>query len=196
MEQLYKALYNDLLAFFRRRTGSQEKAEDLAQETFLKLLSRLEQGATVANAEAYLFRTARNLLVDHYRGDRETEPLPELSDRSQELSEESEVREEIASWMSRFIGYLPDRYRETLRLADIEGIPYSRIALRLEVTEGTIKSRVHRGRKLLHKELIECCRFARDATGRVVDYEPLGKRGGLKQNRPAEAGRSECSGCS
>jgi RNA polymerase sigma-70 factor, ECF subfamily len=197
-ERLYEELHRCILAYFRKRTGSVEKAEDLAQEAILKLLRRLEAGESVANPEAYLFRSARNLLIDYYRGRRETTPvaeLAELPDDSQEVPEDRKARLEIASWMRRFIGYLPDPYRETLLLADIEGVPYSRIAGRMGVTEGTVKSRVHRGRKLLRKELTNCCRFAFDARGRVVDYEPLHRTPQDRRKRPVESNRSNCTDC-
>lgn len=194
-KKVYEELHNHLLAYFRKRTGSEEKAEDLAQEAFLKLLRRLEAGEPVTNTEAYLFRTARNLLVDHYRSRGETIPVPELPDETQEGSGEREVRLEIASWMRRFIGYLSDPYRETLLLADIEGVPYSRIARRMGVTEGSVKSRVHRGRKLLRKELTDCCRFAFDARGRVVDYEPHRRTPRNRKKRSEETDRSTCTDC-
>lgn len=171
-EKLYHELYRQLTRFFARRVASAETAEDLAQETFLKLLRRLKQGTTLTNPQAYLFQAARSMLIDHYRTNRTTEPVPELSDHRDEELRNEESRREIAGWMRRFIAQLPEPYRATLLLSELRGLPYAEISRRLGVTVGTVKSRVHRGRKLLKESLITCCSFAYDARGRVVDYTP------------------------
>lgn len=195
IEVLYNELYDDLFAFFRRRVGSTEVAEDLAQEAFLKLIRRLESGSFVANAQAYLFRTARNLLIDHYRTKKVHPSAPEPADDSQEEARNEETRRDIAGWMRRFISSLPSPHRETLLLTEIRRLPYAEIASKLGVTVGTVKSRVHRGRELLRKRLITCCRFLYDARGRVVDYEPHHWTPRARQERPEDSNRSSCSGC-
>ena len=195
VEPLYTELHDDLLAFFRRRVESPEVAEDLAQDTFLKLLGRLEKGDSVANVQAYLFRLARNILIDHYRRRKESSPPPELPDDTEERERDEETRRDIAGWMRRFISYLPSPYRETLLLSEIRELRYAEIASQLGVTVGTVKSRVHRGRELLHQRLITCCRFLYDARGRVVDYEPHRWTPGNKEERSEESNRSGCSNC-
>jgi RNA polymerase sigma-70 factor, ECF subfamily len=173
IDHLYRQLRDDVLAFFLRRTSSNDVAEDLVQETFTKVFRRLKttEGA-VPNPAAYLYRTARNVLIDFYRTRRTWEELPELADASQLLEEADGTRSEIAGWMSRFVGYLPEPYRSTLRMSEIDGLPYREIAEKTGVTVGAVKTRVHRGRKLLKRELTDCCRFFFDARGRVVDYTP------------------------
>jgi RNA polymerase sigma-70 factor (ECF subfamily) len=195
IEPLYSELHDDLLGYFRRRVASPEVAEDLLQEAFVKLLGRLEGGGSVANAQAYLFRLARNLVVDHYRRRKDSSPPPELSDDSQEEERNEGTRRDIAGWMRRFISYLPSPYSETLLLSEIRELPYAEIAAQLGVTLGTVKSRVHRGRELLRRRLVACCRFLYDARGRVVDYEPHRRRPGKKAERPEGADRSGCSSC-
>lgn len=198
IETLYADVYDQLLRFVRGRVRSAEAAEDLAQEAFLKLLRRLEQGEGVTNVQAYLFRTARNLVIDHYRTRKESLPPPELADVSQEEEKEEESRRDIAGWMGRFISYLPSPYRETLFLSELQQLPYAEIAARLGVTVGAVKSRVHRGRELLRERLITCCRFLYDARGRVVDYEPHHwnpTNRTNKEERSPEGSRSNCSGC-
>ncbi len=195
IEPLYTELHDDLHVYFARRVESSEAAEDLVQETFLKFLRALEQGRTVSNAEAYLFRLARNLVIDHYRTRRHSSPPPELLDESQEDARNEETRRVIAGWMRDFISTLPSPYRETLLLSEFHGLPYSEIAGRTGGTVGTVKSRVHRGRKLLRERLITCCRFHFDAAGRVVDYEPHHWTPAKNEERPDGSNRSRCSDC-
>ncbi|MFP4566931.1 MAG: sigma factor-like helix-turn-helix DNA-binding protein [Spirochaetaceae bacterium] len=74
--------------------------------------------------------------------------------------------------MSRFVGYLPEPCRSTLRMSEIDGLPYREIAEQTGVPVGAVKTRVHRGRRLLKREPTDCRRFFFDARGRVVDYTP------------------------
>ena len=138
----------------------------------MKTFQNLRRGTTISNPAGYLFRTATTVLIDHYRTRRVWEELPEIEVRPQE-EEDNSARVEISGWLERFIGYLPEPYRTTLRQSDIERLSYREIADRSGVTVSAVKTRVHRGRKLLHRELTECCRFSFDVRGRVVDYLPL-----------------------
>lgn len=175
VEELYRSIGTDLHRFFLRRVSSSEVADELVQETFVRLLRRLETATVLKDPTAYLFRIARNLIVDHYRQSASTEVLEEILDEEFYTTDvDADVngqRNTIASWLEDFIEALPLAFSETLRLAEIERLPYARIAAGLGISVGTVKSRVSRGRRLLRDALTECCLFAIDARGRVVDYE-------------------------
>ncbi|MFW5695982.1 MAG: sigma-70 family RNA polymerase sigma factor [Alkalispirochaeta sp.] len=171
IERLYRDLHQDVLRFFLRRAGNRDVAEDLTQETFIKAFRNVQHNTSIVNPAGYLYRTATTILIDYYRTRRVWEELPELEADSYE--NDDTARAEIAGWLERFIRDLPEPYRTTLLLSDIEGVPYREIAERMGVTVASVKTRVHRGRKLLHRELTECCRFSFDVRGRVVDYLPL-----------------------
>lgn len=173
IEPLYREIRSDLIAFFTSRTGSAETAEDLTQETFFKVLRRLERETVPPNLAGYVFQTARNTLIDYYRTRRNSEELPEIEDTSQEDERDEETRRQIAGWMERFINSLPEPYRTTLTLCEIDGRSHKEIADRTGVSPAAVKTRVHRGRRLLHRDLTQCCSFSFDARGRVVDFEPL-----------------------
>jgi RNA polymerase sigma-70 factor (ECF subfamily) len=152
---------------------SPERAEEVVQQVFLRLLQRLEQGAPVENAAAYVFRAARNLIIDEYRTRSFNEPLAaEPADTTGEDPTEP-TRREIAGWMSAAVSELPEPYRRTLELTELERLSYARTAERLGLSVSGVKSRVRRGRALLRDRLLACCRFVYDARGRVIDYEPL-----------------------
>lgn len=173
IEPLYREIRSDLIAFFTARTGSTDVAEDLTQETFFKVLRRLERNTVLPNPAGYVYQTARNTLVDYYRTRRTAEELPEIADTSQEDNRDQETRRQIAGWMERFVNSLSEPYRTTLTLSDIEGLSHREIAVRTGVSPAAVKTRVHRGRRLLHRDLTQCCSFSFDARGRVVDFEPL-----------------------
>lgn len=171
VEELYRTIGTRLRGFFIRRVPSEELGDELVQEAFARLLSRLQTGAVLKDPSAYLFRIARNLVIDHYRKAHPYEVLEEPPDDNLSRTDVDIQRRIIAGWLTDFVRALPPPYSETLRLAEIEQLPYARIADDLGIRIGTVKSRVSRGRRLLRHALLQCCQFAYDARGRVVDYE-------------------------
>ena len=185
MEELYRQLHDALLRYVGRHIDSDETAEDVTHDSFLKLLTALRDGDTVRNPGSYVFRTARHRIIDYYRTRRAKEPYTEISDDLDERRRDEVGRIEIASWMRGMITTLPEPYRTTLSLTDIDRLPYDTVAQRLELTLSGVKSRVRRARAMIRERLLACCRFVFDARGRVVDYESIAWR--------AKTGRCTCS---
>lgn len=120
-----------LIAYFQRRVRSREEAEDLTQEVFLRLARRLDV-EQIDNAEAFLFRTAVNLLRDRSRrGKTAASHMAELSHRAgvEELSPERvvESRQSLASVL-RALDELDERTRDVFILHRLEGMRHAEIA--------------------------------------------------------------------
>ncbi|HYG62781.1 MAG TPA: sigma-70 family RNA polymerase sigma factor [Thermoanaerobaculia bacterium] len=143
--------------YVARLTGSRDRAEDLAQETFLRLFRAaagyLEQG----HLRAYLYRIATNLVRSEERRERRLRLLlPFLGpDRphAEPAAPSGLLRQEIHRKVAAAVAELPLRFRVPLVLHEIEGWPYADIARELGCREGTVKSRIHRGRQQLKQEL-------------------------------------------
>jgi RNA polymerase sigma-70 factor, ECF subfamily len=172
----YKSLHHWVLSYVQRRVSSPDEAEDLAQQAITKLLSTLAEGRRVRDMAAFLATTTRNVVIDHYRTSKPTAELKDLPDDRLSVSDPEETRREIAGWMRRTVEGLPEPYRKTLRMTEIENVRYAVVAERCGVTLSAVKSRVRRGRELMRQNLLRCCRFTFDAAGRVIDYEPLRAR--------------------
>ncbi len=160
----------------RSRVSTPEVAEDLTQQALTKLFAAVAEGKNVKSLAAFLATTARNAVIDHYRTTRPFAGLPELPDDSHEVDEAGPIRRRIAGWMPATVEGLPEPYRSTLRMTEIEGLSYGTVSARLGVTISAVKSRVRRGREMIRRDLLNCCRFSYDAAGRVVDYEPVGRQ--------------------
>jgi RNA polymerase sigma factor (sigma-70 family) len=144
-----------------RFTGRSEDAEDLTQEVFIKVFRTLKTYDPLqAKFATWVNRIARNHLVDHYRrtrGDRVTStlddqmPIPDGSSRGNPASsvESRERRERLQSGLSKLS---PD-LREAVILRDLQDLDYAEIAQVLQVPEGTVKSRINRGRLELARAL-------------------------------------------
>ena len=120
LERHWKESSARLEQFIRSRVADPATAEDILQEVFLKLQSRLEELHDPAKVEGWLFLVARNAVIDHYRTRKQTTELPEsLPDESPAVNAELE---ELHVAFRRLIDKLPARYREALVLSEFEGL--------------------------------------------------------------------------
>lgn len=146
-----------------RFTGSDSEAQDLAQDVFLRLYRSLGSFRSQEGSFAvWVARMARNLLIDHYRKTRMQRAtdsienqLPVLeqrgssSDRADALVASREAGELIQQALSK----LSPELRETVILRDVEDMDYREISQVLQIPEGTVKSRLNRGRAELARLL-------------------------------------------
>ena len=148
-----------------RFTGSPQEAEDMTQEVFLKLYLTLGSYRAVHGGfTTWMTSLTRNLLIDHYRRtkrDRMTSSLDE--ETSQAHEQESPARKpdqtamagELSSQVQRALRRLSPELREAVILRDLQGLEYQEIQTVLSVPEGTVKSRINRGRIELARVLAE-----------------------------------------
>jgi len=132
LRRLSEAYHQPLVRYFQRRVGTREEAEDLTQEVFLRLVRRPD-AEQIDNPEAFLFRTAVNLLRDRARrGKTYSSHLAEISDqqdRFEALSPERvlEGRQSLNSAL-RVLEELDERTRDVFILHRLEGLKYAEIA--------------------------------------------------------------------
>lgn len=155
-----------------RYTGRKEEAEDLTQEAFIRVYQNLKTYRPEAgNFVNWLLTLSRNVIIDRYRqtrrfrqtgGSEELEALNIEDDRLPDPQRAAE-QEEAAEFLHEGLRSLPVELREALILRDIEGMAYEEIARLMSVPEGTVKSRINRGRLELAKLLAR--RRAQSGTG-------------------------------
>jgi RNA polymerase sigma-70 factor (ECF subfamily) len=172
-EKIWEQLSAELRRFLRSRIGDEQVADDLLQETFLRIHQRLGTLEDETRLASWVFQIARNLLTDYYRGKgRAAGAL--TSDVAAEEAAEENANEQVMQCMAAMIEQLPQGYREALKLYEIEGVRQQEIAGRMGISLSGAKSRVQRGREKLKGLLVDCCRFERDRRGNVIDF---GRRG-------------------
>lgn len=146
-----------------RFTSNVAAAEDLTQEVFVRIYKSLDQyDPKQGNLANWLMRLARNLIIDDYRK-RQRNPQNSMADtvdnhtfhlRSVGTSAQKEVeRRELAGQVQEGIDKLPPDLRTCVILRDIEEMTYKEIVDVLDIPEGTVKSRINRGRIELAKIL-------------------------------------------
>ncbi len=142
--------------------GKHDEAEDLTQEIFLKIYKALATFDRRANFQTWLTSVGRNLCIDHYRSVRQER---EKVDRNVDAADLSPVaggpdalsrlhRLDRRRLLRRGLLALPDNLRQAVLLRDIQELSYQEIAGRLTLPEGTVKSRINRGRNELARQIV------------------------------------------
>lgn len=145
-----------------RLSGNEAQAEDLTQETMFKAYRAWHQYKRGTNVRAWLLTILRHTFINEYRKAQRTGTQIDVDEvesftvfeQVQESDPEGRFFEQLVDDdVIRAINDLPDEFRETLILSDVEGLPYAEIARVTEVPVGTVKSRLFRARQALQKVL-------------------------------------------
>jgi RNA polymerase sigma-70 factor, ECF subfamily len=159
-----------LRGFMRACVPDEATADDLTQETLLKVYRSSTSLRDDDRLEAWLYRIARRTLIDYYRKRRHSEELP-ASLKSESEDEVSAIRDAVLFSTIRFMQELPELYRVPLQLSELEGVSMANIASRLELSLTAVKSRIRRGRQMIKKKLQDCCHFEFDQHRKVIGWE-------------------------
>lgn len=159
----------DIFSVLYRITEDPEEARDLTQETFLSALKAIKSFRGEAELKTWLFRIALNHSRNRFRwwkrrrrndtvsldkplGDGTATVSDTIADDG-ETPEQAMLRSERRERLMKALGALPEIFRETIVLCDIEGLGYEETARTLNINIGTVKSRLARGREMLRKRL-------------------------------------------
>jgi RNA polymerase sigma-70 factor (ECF subfamily) len=177
----WEELRAGLRAFISRRVRNQSDVDDLVQRVLLRLVKGLESLRDAERLHAWMYRTARNVLVDYYRATgarRETAggdagDLASLEGpEGRETADERAGARELAGCLAPMLRGLSPEYREAVTLADVDGVTQAEAARRAGVSLSGMKSRVQRGRRQLRAALEACCRVDLDRRGGIAGYDP------------------------
>ncbi len=147
LEQLLTACRPDLRRIANTQCASGVDAEDAVQESLLLIYKRIGALRTIASFPAWTFSIVRRECHRLWRAMRGETTLPEADHPLFAYVDNFELRSDLAA----AIQSLPDKYREAIILRDFEEFSISEIADRLRLTRAAVKSRIHRGRQMVHE---------------------------------------------
>lgn len=162
-----------LRTFVAARIDDRELAADITQDVIVRSIA---SGALdrVDDPIAWLYRAARNAVIDHYRTRRHHDPLdaadswpdPDASDVP------NDATRELSACLQPLLSRLPTTARDALVRVDVDGQTQHRAAQELGLSVSGMKSRVQRARRELKSLLEQCCTVELDALGAINDYQP------------------------
>jgi RNA polymerase sigma factor (sigma-70 family) len=185
VRQNWRKVFNVAYKF----VGKHDEAEDLTQDIFLKIFKALNTFDRRANFQTWIISISRNLCIDHYRSVRKERQMiarevdtgdlqPASADRGPYQAAE---HQDLRGLLKQALQTLPATLRTAVILRDLQELSYQEIADRLGLPEGTVKSRINRGRIELAHQL-----------KRLQDKQPaLRRRRGPARGRGRRRGVSE-----
>lgn len=154
---LFETYQDRVYSIALRYSGDRAEALDIAQETFLKLLSTIQDFRGEAGFETWLYRIVVNRCLDHRRRGRRVvgffEEVLTVFRGSDESALEGLLRTERQEHIKRMVGKLPPEQRMVVVLRYTEGLSYDRIAAILGCSQGTVASRLNRAHRTLERHL-------------------------------------------
>src|ERR1700704_5720842 len=171
VQQYRRKVFNVAYKF----VGRHEEAEDLTQDIFIKIFKSLGTFDRRANFQTWLISVSRNLCIDHYRSVRQERQAIDHQIDPNELSPVSPEPGPIAAieqqdrvvLLREALAALPESLRKAVLMRDIQELTYQEIADQLHLPEGTVKSRINRGRTELARQIRRM---------RGDDYRPSGTK--------------------
>ena len=181
-EQIVRQNWRKVFNVAYKFVGKHDEAEDLTQDIFLKIFKALNTFDRRANFQTWIISISRNLCIDHYRSVRKERQTiardvdsndlqPATTDRGPYAQAE---HQDLRAQLRQALETLPVTLRTAVVLRDLQELSYQEIADRLGLPEGTVKSRINRGRIELAHQL-----------KRVQDNQPIRarKRGAVRSPR-------------
>jgi len=171
-DEIYNEYYQKVIRYLSKIVGEND-AEDIAQEVFEKINRGLEKFQGKSKLSTWVYRIATNTAIDKMRSSSNKYPLkptaPEDLDHSEDrnvwsdskatTTDQKLIHEEMSDCVREFIDVLPPDYNVVLVLKEYEGLTNSEIGEILHISIGNVKTRLHRARARLKKDLNSGCDF-------------------------------------
>ncbi|MDD2700991.1 MAG: sigma-70 family RNA polymerase sigma factor [Sideroxydans sp.] len=154
---IYALHFDELSRYLSRRTGAAEVASDMTQEVFARMVEQRASVEEIRHPRGYLFRAAKNMLVDNWRGgeglavELNEEAVCEMEDSPESILQ----RRETLAQLQAVIEDLPPRCKEVFLLHRFEDMSYIEIAERLDITVSAVEKQIMRAMKACRAALGE-----------------------------------------
>lgn len=161
---IWNTYSNDIKHFILSKVKDVVVTDDLLQETFIKVHTKLDTLKDNDKLKSWLFAIARYTVLDYFRNNNITYEMSETD----MVFDDQKLEHTKEDCLKGIIKSLPKKYRYPLFLSDINGIKQAQISEQLQLPLPTIKSQIQRGRKLIVQGYIDCCDFKVNDAGYLV----------------------------
>ncbi|MEP3837075.1 MAG: sigma-70 family RNA polymerase sigma factor [Algibacter sp.] len=163
-QEIWKLHANHIKYFILSKVKDDTIADDLVQETFIKVHTKLNTLRDENKMKSWLFSIARHTVLDYFKSKK---LVYETTDEDF-IFEEQKLEHSEIDCLRGIIKSLPKKYRDPLFLCDIKGLKQQLIADQLALPLPTVKSQIQRGRKLIAQGFVDCCDFVINDDGFLV----------------------------
>ena len=151
-------LKNQLFRLALRITLNREEAEDIVQDTLMKLWDKRDDWDQIDNLEAFSYTVCRNLALDRKRraanGNESLEEAPVEKPDTARTPSETTIQRDRMEIVRKLVDSLPEKQRSCIQLRDFEGKSYKEIAAAMQISEDQVKVSIHRGRQTLREKFL------------------------------------------
>lgn len=157
----------ELRTFLQSRVKDTHQAEDVLQDVFIKALAEGSKFCDLENSRAWLFRVAKNQLIDYQRTHKEHDDLPE-----QAIAKKLEIApvENLSTCLPYVLKKMNEQDQEIIQLCDLDGMNQAEYAKLKNLSLTGAKSRIQRARERLKEQLKISCRIIFDEQGNVCCF--------------------------
>jgi len=172
VEEIWEEFSRPLKNFVQKRVKNTQDAEDIFQDIFCKIAENIEQINEADKLHAWIYKIARNSIIDYYRTSNNGGCMGALKENSiGESQDETNANVEISQCLKEMIRFLPEKYKQAIILTEFHNMTQKEAAKELGLSESGAKSRVQRARIKLKEMLLACCSLEVDHFGNVIEYE-------------------------
>lgn len=171
LETIWNEFDGRLRQFIFKRISNEAAAEDVLQEVYVRIHSRIHTLRAESKLQSWIYQIARNTIIDYYRSQKLTVELSETLIWPED-SDENDATRELAPSVKAMTNCMPEKYRQALVLTEYQGLTQREVAEQLGISLSGAKSRVQRAREKLKNILLNCCHFELDRLGNILGYQP------------------------
>ncbi|MGB2762229.1 MAG: sigma-70 family RNA polymerase sigma factor [Minisyncoccales bacterium] len=155
--KIYDQYIDKIFRFVFLKVDSQETAQDLCSEVFMRIWQSLNKGNNIKNPQAFAYQVARNLIADHYRQNSKAKLISidnckEIEDNRASLEEKSLLTSDVNS-VKLALNNIKPEYQDVILCHYLDDLSVPELAEMMNKPQGTIRVILHRGLKALKKEL-------------------------------------------
>ena len=163
-KQVWTKYSEDLKRFIISKVKNITIADDILQDTFIKIHTKLYTLQDITKLKPWCFSIARNSILDYWKATNQTFEIANFESET-EITENLHTEKDC---LRGILKNLPKKYRDPLFLSDIKGLKQQEVANQLKQSLPTTKSQIQRARKLIAKGFMDCCGFTLNEDGNLV----------------------------
>lgn len=163
-KDVWNTYAEDVKHFILSKVKDEVITDDLLQETFIKVHTKLNTLNNEDKLKSWIFSIARYTVLDYFR----SKKIVYQTTDEDFIFEDQKLEHTKADCLRGIIKSLPKKYRDPLFLSDIKGLKQTQISEQLQLPLPTVKSQIQRGRKLIAQGFIDCCDFKVNDQGFLV----------------------------